>query len=144
MLTNLAHARVISVPDYGQIGAGQTVEFLPSVRRRKIVRPATARPYDDLISIRVAGDSLRDDGIFDGDRVTCRRNFEMSEVKNGRLVVARIPEGGLVIKHFYLFDSGCEPRVLLRSANSNYEDLDYELGEVEIKAIVIESVRSWD
>lgn len=144
MLSHFSRTEFISVPDMGQIGAGATVEFLPSVKKRKIVRPCHARPYDDLISVRVAGDSLRDDGILDGDRVTCRRNFEMSEVKNGRLVIARIPEGGLVIKHFYIIDNGQEACVSLRAANPAYDDLNYELGEVEIKALVVESVRRWD
>lgn len=141
ILTDFSRAELIEVPDVGQIGAGSTVEFLPSVRTRKITRPKQSRTGDDLVSAQVAGDSLVGDGIFDGDRVTCRLNFEMSEVTNGRLVIARLPCGGLALKHFYLTDDG---RVRLASANPAYEDIYCELEEVEIKALVIESVRSWE
>ncbi len=144
MLAEYSRSQIITVPDMGQMGAGATVEFLPSVRKRKITRPKNARPGDDLISARVCGDSLRDDGIMDGDRVTCRLNFEMSEVKNGKLVIAKLPCGGLVLKHFYLLDDGQNVKVLLMSANPAYPDLEYEIDDVEVKAIVMESVRSWD
>lgn len=132
------------VRDLGQIGAGSTVEFLPSVRKIKIRRPRNARPYDEIVSARVCGDSLMGDYIFDGDRVHCRTNFEMSEITNGRLVVVRLPCGALTLKHFYLIDDGEAVKVRLVSANPAYESREYELEEIEVKAVVIESVRSWE
>ncbi len=143
MLTEYSRPAIITVPDIGQIAAGTVIDFLPA-RRRKIIRPANARPGDEFISARVCGDSLRDDRIFDGDRVTCRVNFELSEVKNGKLVIAKLPCGALVIKHFYVLDDGASVKVLLISANSDYADLEFEIDEVEVKAIVVESIRSWD
>ena len=50
ILTDFSRAELIEVPDVGQIGAGSTVEFLPSVRRRKITRPKQSRTGDDLVS----------------------------------------------------------------------------------------------
>ena len=140
MLANFTRVERLRVPDVGQIGAGSTVEFIP---RGKvwITRPRNARPGDVLVSARVSGDSLIDDGVFDGDRVTCRSNFDLSELRDGRLVVASLPDGGLVIKHFHLTNDG---RVRLASANRAHKDLYCDLDEVEIKAVVLESVRSWE
>jgi SOS-response transcriptional repressor LexA len=144
MLTDFSRSIKILVSDVGQIGAGTTVEFLPSMRKVKITRPSAARATDDLVSARVCGDSLVGDGIFDGDRVTCRLNFELAEVRDGRLVVARLPCGALVLKHIHFVDDGQTLRVRLVSANPDYEDLEYEFGEVDVRAVVIESVRSWE
>jgi SOS-response transcriptional repressor LexA len=140
-LSDFARAETVVVPDIGQIGAGTTVDFLPARQKRRIRRPHGARQADHIVSARVSGDSLAGDFIFDGDRVAVRLNFEMSEVRQGRLVVVRLPCGALALKHFYLTGDG---RVRLESRNPAYEDMHFELGEVEVKALVIESVRTWD
>ncbi len=138
MLNELVRAEFMYVPDYGQIGAGSVVPFTPSGRTR-IVRPRTARSFDRLVSYVVSGDSMEGDRIFDGDRVTCRENFEMSEIKNGKIVVAKIPGNDLVIKRFYLLSNGM---IKLHSSNPNYKDCKYELNDVEVVALVIEVSRS--
>lgn len=141
-MTNLkgwSRVEYLMVSDVGQLGAGPAVEFLPSVRKIKIVRPANARSFDSLVAGRISGDSLKDDGILDGDRIICRTNFEMSEVRQGRLVVVRTPFG-LLVKHFYLTDDGM---VRLASANRKFKDLVFELEEIEVKALVLETSRTW-
>lgn len=143
MLREFKRAERAKVPDYGQVGAGTVVEFIPRKKQAWITRPQRSKSSDDLVTVTVSGDSLIGDGIHDGDRLLLRLNFETSEVKNGRLVVVSLPDGGLTVKHFYLVDNGDELRVRLAAANPAYEDLEFGLDEVEVKALVIESVRSW-
>ena len=50
-------------------------------------------PTPDYL-LRVKGDSMREDGIFDGDLVAVHRT---SEARNGQVVVARI-DGEITIK----------------------------------------------
>ncbi len=140
MLSGFTRAERVRVPDVGQLAAGSTVLFEP---RGKvwITRPVNARPGDLLVSARISGDSLRNDGIHDGDRITCRTNFVLSEIRNGRLVVVKLPCSGLVVKHFHLQENRM---VLLRSANPKYKDLPFDLDEIEIKAVVLESTRIWE
>lgn len=123
-----------------EVGAGASVEYLPFVRKRKIRAVEGARPFDKFISTRVAGDSLRDDGILDGDYAICRLTFKLSEVTNGRLVIVRTP-CGLLVKHFYLTDDGF---VRLVSANPKYPDLHFEINDVEVQALVVRTEREWE
>jgi len=140
MLSNYARVERIKVSDVGQIGAGSTVEFRPR-GKRWITRPRRARNTNSLVSATVSGDSLIEDGVLDGDYAICRTNFELSEVRQGRLVIVRLPDAELTIKKIYLLENGI---VRLAAANRKYEDLYFELDEIEIKALVIETVRRWE
>src|SRR5947209_718827 len=143
MLTEFERAERVKVPDYGQVGAGTVVDFIPRKKPAWITRPRRSKVTDDLVSVTVSGDSLIGDGIQDGDRLTLRLNFEASEVRNGRPVVVSLPDGALAVKHFFLVNGREELRVRLAAANPAYEDMEFGLGEVEVKALVIESTRSW-
>jgi SOS-response transcriptional repressor LexA len=55
------------------------------------------------------------------------------------LVVAQLPCLGLVVKFFFRFES----RIILRSANPRCEDLIYDADLVEVKAIVLQSIKNW-
>ena len=140
MLTDFVRAERITVSDYGQVGAGTVVDFMPR-GKVSIFRPRRAKTTDDIVSVTVSGDSLIEDHILDGDRLTLRLNFEMSEVRNGRLVVVGLPCGGLTVKHFYLVDDGHNIKVILKAANPAHADLVFDPDEVEVKALVMESVR---
>jgi len=137
ILTDWKRAKSVDLIDYGQVGAGKVVDFIP--RGKRSVSLPQSLKTDGLVSVTVCGDSLRDIGIADGDNLICQTKFEKSEVKNGKLVVAQLPCLGLVVKFFFQFEN----KIVLRSANQRYEDLIYDAELVEIKAIVIQSVKSW-
>jgi SOS-response transcriptional repressor LexA len=133
----------ISVPVVTEVGAGPLpVAEAPIIGRRRVRAIKGARPCDRYVSAPVSGDSLRDDGILDGDQAILKLTFELSEVTQGRLVVVRCP-GGNLMKHFHLTDDGM---VRLASANPEYPDLYFELQDVEVQAIVVrtERVREWN
>jgi len=138
ILTDWKRAKTVKLYDFGQVGAGKIIEFIPRGKRRVIV--PRSQKTDGLVTVSVCGDSLRDLGITDGDRLICQTKFEKTEVKNGRLVVAQLPCLGLVVKFFFQFEN----KIILRSANPRYEDLIYDADLVEIKAIVLQSVKNWD
>jgi SOS-response transcriptional repressor LexA len=138
ILKDWKRAKTVNLIDYGQVGAGKIIDFLPRGKRPVSV-PGSLRT-EGLVTVSVCGDSLRDLGITDGDQLICQTKFEKSEVKNGKLVVAALPCLGLVVKFFFRF----EKKIILRSANPRYEDLIYDADLVEIKALVIQSVKNWD
>jgi repressor LexA len=138
ILTDWKRAKSVSLVDYGQVGAGRIIEFIPRGKRR--VNIPQSQKTDGLVTVSVCGDSLRDLGIMDGDNLICQTKFEKSEVKNGKLVVAQLPCLGLIVKFFFQFEN----KIILRSANPHYEDLIYDADLVEIKGLVIQSVRNWD
>lgn len=138
ILKDWKRTKTISLLDYGQVGAGKIVEFIP--RGKRNVNLPQSHKTDGLVTVSVCGDSLRDLGIADGDQLICQTKFEKSEVKNGKLVVAQLPCFGLVVKFFFQFEN----KIILRSANPRYEDLIYDADLVEIKALVVQSVKNWD
>ena len=138
ILTNWRRAEELIWEHYGQVGAGKVVDFIPR-GKKKVVLPAS-RKSQDLIIVSVSGDSLHDIGINDGDDLYCRQSFDMSEIKNGKLVVAQLPCFGLVVKFFFQF----EKKIALRSANPRYQDLIFDEDLVEIKAIVVHSIKNWE
>lgn len=138
ILSEWKRAKRVNLIDYGQVGAGKIIEFTP--RGKRSVNLPQSRKTDGLVTVSVCGDSLRDLGINDGDHLICQTKFEKSEVKNGKLVVAQLPCLGLVVKFFFQFEN----KIILRSANPRYEDLIYDAELVEIKAIVLQSVKNWD
>ncbi len=138
ILTDWKRTKTINLNDYGQVGAGKIIEFIP--RGKRGVTVPQSQKTDGLVTVSVCGDSLRDLGINDGDTLVCQTKIERSEVKNGKLVVAQLPCLGLVVKFFFQFEN----KIILRSANPRYEDLIFDSELVEIKALVIQSVKTWD
>ena len=138
ILTDWKRVKSVRLIDYGQVGAGKVIDFIP--RGKSAVNIPHSQKTEGLVTVTVSGDSLRDLGIADGDRLICQTKFEKSEVKNGKLVVAQLPCLGLVVKFFFQFEN----KIILRSANPRYEDLIYDKDLVEIKAIVVQSVKNWD
>ena len=138
ILKDWRRTKTVNLIHYGQVGAGKIIEFIP-LGKRPVTLPQSRRT-EGLVTVTVSGDSLRDMGINDGDNLICQTKFEKSEVKNGKLVVAQLPCLGLVVKFFYQFKN----KIILRSANPRYEDLIYDGDLVEIKAIVIQSIKNWD
>ena len=137
-LRDWKRTKTVNLMDYGQVGAGKVIEFIPHGKRA--VNIPESRRIEGLVTVSVCGDSLRDLGINDGDQLVCQTRFEKSEVKSGKLIVAQLPCLGLVVKFFFQF----ETKIILRSANPVYEDLIYDADLVEIKAIVIQSIKNWD
>ena len=99
ILRDWKRAKTVNLIDYGQVGAGKIIDFLPRGKRSVSV-PGSQRT-EGLVLVSVCGDSLRDLGITDGDQLICQTKFEKSEVKNGKLVVAALPCLGLVVKFFF-------------------------------------------
>ncbi len=135
-LKDFKHVNVFHI---SEVTAGSPVEHLPFVKRRKIRPVRDARPFDRFVSTLIVGDSLRDSGILQGDYAICKLNFELHELRNGCLVIARTPVGS-VIKHFYLCDEG---NIRLASANPDYPDLYFEFEDIHIEALVVRTEREW-
>ncbi len=103
-----ARAELLQVPILGRVAAGAPIdadaELIDTLSLDE--RLFAARP-DYLL--RVQGDSMIDDGIFDDDLVGVRRS---SDARNGQTVVARL-DGELTIKR--LSRSGTQLRLLPRN-----------------------------
>ena len=89
----------IDLPVLGRVAAGVPIGAdIGSERQVRLDRSLFSTTPDYLL--RVQGDSMRDDGILDGDLVAVHRT---NEAHDGQVVVARI-DGELTIKRLELRD----------------------------------------
>src|SRR3546814_2622496 len=85
----------MELPVLGRVAAGAPIGADAGAERHVLLdRTLFANRPDYLL--RVKGDSMRDDGIFDGDLVAVQRT---RDARNGQVVVARI-DGEVTIKRF--------------------------------------------
>ena len=83
----------LRLPVLGQVAAGVPIGADIGSDAEILIDRVLFSPTPDYL-LRVKGDSMREDGIFDGDLVAVHRT---SEARNGQVVVARI-DGEITIK----------------------------------------------
>ena len=83
------------LPLIGRVAAGAPLLAVEHIERHVALGPDLFSPAPDYL-LRVAGESMRDAGILDGDLLAVRRAFE---ARNGQIVVARIDEE-VTVKRF--------------------------------------------
>ena len=83
----------LALPVLGRVAAGAPIGADAGIERHVLLDRALFSSRPDYL-LRVKGDSMRDDGIFDGDLVAVQR---ASDARNGQVVVARI-DGEITIK----------------------------------------------
>lgn len=91
----------LDLPILGRVAAGAPIGAANTFDESLVVDPALFRQRPDYL-LRVQGDSMRDDGIFDGDLVAIR---QAGTAENGQTVVARI-EGEITIKRLKVTSRG--------------------------------------
>lgn len=122
----------INIPLLGYIAAGQPIEAIEtlggaiSLSKNEIGR---GKHY----ALKVQGDSMIDEGIFDGDIVVIK---EQSSAEDGQTVVAIIDDNEATLKRIYR-EKG---RFRLQPANQNL--LPFYRNEVEVRGVVVKIVRN--
>ena len=102
------------LPLVGQVAAGEPVLAEENIEEYLDI-PAVVGGEDGDYILRVAGDSMKDDGILQGDYVVVR---QATDARNGEIVVAMIEEEA-TIKRFYRE----KDRVRLQPANKAYKPI---------------------
>jgi repressor LexA len=95
----------------GRVAAGAPIGADAGVERHLLLDRALFSGRPDYL-LRVHGDSMRDDGILDGDLVAVQRS---REARNGQVVVARV-DGEITIKRF----EQARARIRLLPRNPDY------------------------
>lgn len=88
--------KAIELPLVGTIAAGQPIEAIEEQER--IAVPIELLPNLNCFVLQVKGDSMIEDGIFNGDYVVVERNFYP---KNGDVVVALLGNSFATLKRYY-------------------------------------------
>ena len=128
-------AAVISLPLYGRIAAGTPIEALRDHSQFADV-PATLLGTGDHYALEVAGDSMVDAGIFDGDTVIIRR---CETADNGTIVVALVDDQEVTLKR--LRKKG--GTIALEPANPAYETRIFGPDRVKVQGRLVGLIRQY-
>jgi repressor LexA len=89
--------QVIEVPVVGRVAAGQPMLAVENVEDTVKVDRFFIGPSREVFALRVKGDSMIEDGIFDGDYIFVRKQLNASA---GEIVVAMI-DGDATVKRYF-------------------------------------------
>ena len=101
----------IRLPVLGRVAAGAPIGADAGMDEQLLLDRNCFEQTPDYL-LRIEGDSMRDDGIFDGDFVAIKRT---PEGRNGQIVVARI-DGEITIKKLKI----TKQQILLLPRNPDY------------------------
>ncbi|MFB6261585.1 MAG: transcriptional repressor LexA [Thiohalorhabdaceae bacterium] len=122
------------LPLLGRIAAGRPIEALPQPERFDV--PPQLRRNRPCFVLQVEGDSMIDDGIFDGDWVVVE---ERDRAENGELVVALIDGEEATLKRLEQ-RSG---EMVLHPANADHAPQVYRPDRVTIQGVVVSQMRHY-
>jgi repressor LexA len=129
-------ARPMHFPLVGKIAAGypiEKVEDRDELDVMEIIGPRPGRP-GAIFALRVSGDSMRDEGILEGDYILVER---ADAANNGDRVVALLPNGETTLKTFFR-----EPdRIRLQPANPEFKPIYVK--DCKIQGIVRSVLRKY-
>ncbi|KKW90943.1 MULTISPECIES: transcriptional repressor LexA [Sphingobium] len=115
---------VLEIPLHGRIAAGVPIEALEGQNMLSV--PAALLGSGDHYALEVAGDSMMEAGILDGDFALIQRT---DVAREGQIVVALIDDSEATLKYFRREG----PKVRLDPANSAYEPQIYDPQQVRIQ-----------
>lgn len=111
-----ARTELLLLPILGRVAAGAPIGAAENSEAPTLAFARTLfAPQPDYL-LRVKGDSMRDDGIFDGDLVAVQRS---DTAENGQIVVARI-DGEITIKRLQRSSVGGKMDIQLLPRNPEY------------------------
>ena len=122
---------VIEIPIVGRIAAGQPIEAIEDKQGTISVSNSNFKNPKDYYALCVSGDSMIDEGIFDGDIVIIKKQ---SVAENGQTVVAIIDDNEATLKKLYREKS----RFRLEPRNQNF--LPIYRNEVEVRGVVVQII----
>lgn len=128
-------AETISLPLYGRIAAGTPIEALRDSSNSVDV-PAAILTRGEHYALEVAGDSMVDAGILDGDTVIIER---CENADTGAIVVALVDSHEVTLKRLRRKGNS----VALEAANPEYETRIFPPNRVKIQGRLIGLIRQY-
>ncbi len=121
-------------PFIGAIAAGTPIEALPNISYMTI--PDEIKTDKPCYILQVKGDSMIDDGIFDGDWVIIEQR---SHARNGECVVALIDNTDATLKYIDQYPH----ETILIPANKNMQAMHFLPQQVQIQGVLVGQMRSY-
>ncbi len=124
------YVETLSVPLLGRIAAGLPIEAVADADEHVQLDPSLIRGRGKapIFALRVSGDSMIGDGIFDGDIIFVRRQHEAARGE----IVAVMVDGSATVKRYYHEGD----RVRLEPSNPDMESIYVEAAEARDAVIL--------
>lgn len=136
-------ASSLAIPLYGRIAAGTPIEALRDPSAQIEIPPSIIGKAHKIAgnapqhyALEVAGDSMIEAGILDGDRVVIQA---CDTAENGAIVVALVHDHEATLKYFERRDS----QIALIPANKNYETRLLPADAVKVQGRLVGLVRNY-
>lgn len=126
-----------SLPFLGRIAAGVPIEAMPHKERIEV--PQLLRSKGNCYVLEVAGESMQEAGILDGDWVVIEHRTSAS---NGEIVVALI--GGQEVTLKRLGDGPSADTLSLYPENHAMQPMIFARDEVQVQGVVVGQMRRYD
>lgn len=127
-------SKSVSVPLLGRVAAGRPIEAIEGTDTIDV--PESLLRRSGTYALRVAGDSMMEEGILDGDVILVE---ERPAPLNGEVVVASV-DGEATVKRFYREKNGS---VRLQPSNAAYSPIMVHDGDLQIRGAVVGLIRSY-
>lgn len=124
---------ISQIPILGTIAAGPAIEAVENLSGYIVIPENEIKSPEKCYALKAVGDSMIDDGVFDGDIVVIR---QQSTADDGKMVVAIIDDNQTTLKRIYREKN----RIRLQPANQNL--LPFYRTEVEIRGVVEKIIRN--
>ncbi len=128
-------ANSVELPRYGKIAAGTPIEALRS--NETVAVPANMVGNGEHYALTVAGDSMIEAGILDGDTVIIRR---ADSVENGEIAVALVDGCEVTLKRIRRKGNS----IMLVPCNQAYETRIYSPERITIQGKLVGLMRNYD
>ncbi len=128
-------SEAMQLPLYGKIAAGTPIEALRD-QTTTVGIPASLLGTGEHYALEIAGDSMIDAGIFDGDTVVIQR---CDSAENGSIVVALIDDEEVTLKR--LRRRGAS--IALEPANKTYETRIFGPDRVKVQGRLVGLLRRY-
>lgn len=116
------------LPLAGTIAAGRPIDAFET---KEYLEVESRYADSGCFALKIKGDSMIEDGIYDGDFVIVKPN---PSPHNGEIVVALLPDGSATLKRFFKEKGGYR----LQPANSSMEPIHVDGGaELQIQGTVV-------
>ena len=126
---------VIEIPLHGRIAAGVPIEALEGHTMLSV--PSALLGSGEHYALEVAGDSMLEAGILDGDFALIQRT---EVARDGQIVVALIEDSEATLKYFHREGH----KVRLDPANSAYQPQVYDASQVQIQGKLAGLIRRYN
>jgi repressor LexA len=123
-----------SLPLIGAIAAGRPIEAIEDKRYMNV--PEQLKTENPCYILQIKGDSMIDDGIFDGDWVVIEQR---STARNGEIVVALIDKSEATLKYIEQYPH----ETVLNPANKDMKPMHFKPHQVEIQGVLVGQMRSY-